>query len=130
MILRNYDIFISREPLNTIVNLDFPVLISYNLSKMICKLNEQLKIIDDTRNVLIKKYGAVDSDGKISIAPNSESYFKFVNDFNILMNVEIDINIDKITIPEKIFLECNATTNVKPSVFIGLEKLIEIDNEK
>lgn len=123
MRLTNGDIYLAFEALNKLVNLEFPVETSYELAKMIMKLNEQWKVVEMVRNSLIRKYGEEDESKKIGIRADSPNYFKFVNEFNELMLQEIDIEFERVKISERAF-ENNGV--VKPSVFIALDKFVEI----
>lgn len=57
MKLNNGEIFTASEPLKKLLEEKFPVKVSYGLAKLANKLQEQLKVIDDVRNGLIKTYG-------------------------------------------------------------------------
>ena len=57
MKLNNGEIFNAREPLQKLLQEKIPVKVSYGLAKLANGLNNQLKIIDDFRNGLIKTYG-------------------------------------------------------------------------
>lgn len=96
MLLKNGVIFLSANILNKIVSFDFPVKTAYKIKKNCEALNKQLEFINKQRNELINKYG---EDGKID-SKNEEAISKFTNDFNEILNIEEDININKIDISE------------------------------
>jgi len=76
--LTNGDIWGAQEPLKKLVEQKFPVMVSYKLAKLVTKLNEQFKVIEEVRNGLIKKYGETDDKGTISVKQEGEGWTKFV----------------------------------------------------
>jgi hypothetical protein len=93
------------------------VITKYHLNKMVNILKEEKKLIDDTRNELIKKYGE-ESEGSIVIKPTiviyefddqgleipktiqNPKYVEFTLEFNKLMEVKKDIEHHVFTIDD------------------------------
>jgi len=125
MKLLNGEIFDAREPLQKLANKELPVKVAYDLAKMVNKLNEELKAIDEVRNGLVKKYGEVDkeSSGQISIKPESGNYSKFVEGITELMNQEVEVVIGKVKLPQEVD---GITLQIEPSVLMALEKFIDV----
>ena len=133
MKLTNGDIWGAQEPLRKLVGQKFPVLVSYKLSKLVMKLNEQFKVIEEVRNGLIKKYGETDEKGNIQVKPDTENFAKFVAEFNELMAQEVELVCEKVKLPEKVAATCDACKHnmdkafeIEPQILIQLDKLMEV----
>ena len=81
-----------------------PIKVSYTISKNIKAIEEELKIYEEERRKLIKKYAELDKEGKPKVNDNGNYVIKQENqlDFNKevleLMSIETDINISKINL--------------------------------
>ena len=135
MKLTNGDIFMAREPLAKLMENKFPVKVSYNLAKMANKLNEQLKVIDEVRNGLIKTYGKPDKENpqQLTVGQDSKEFPKFMEEFAELMNQEVEVVFEKVKLPEKVAATCDKCNHnmdksleIEPSVLMALEKFIEV----
>lgn len=135
MKVKNGEIFISREPLQKLLEMKLPVKASYQVAKLANRFNEQLKVIDDVRNGLIRKYGKPDPEkgGQLRIDPANENWEKFIAEFNELMELEIEMVIEKIGIPEKVTGTCDKCNHnmdiilqIEPSILMALEKFVVI----
>lgn len=118
MKLTNGEIFSAREPLKKLMEERLPVKCSFKLAKLANKLNVGLKDIEDARNGLIKKYGTKNEKGRLEVKPDSPEYEKFVEEFNDLMDIEVEVVVERISLPESLEIE--------PSTLIALEKFIEV----
>jgi len=135
MKLTNGEIFMAREPLGKLMEQKFPVKTSYGLAKLASKLNDQLKVIDDVRNGLIKTYGEPDKENsqQIRVDPEGESFGKFVEELNELFSQEVEVVFDKVKLPEKVAATCDAckhnmdkSLEIEPSVLMALDKFVEV----
>ncbi len=133
MKLSNSDVFLAREPLQKLMGEKFPVMVSYKLAKMVNKLNDQYKVIEDVRNGLIKTYGVADEKGNVSVKPDGENWPKFVAEFNELMTQETEIVFDKVKLPEKVASTCDKCHHnmdkmyeIEASTLLALDKFIEV----
>lgn len=135
MKLNNGEIFASREPLQKLLGEKFPVKVSYGLAKMANKLNDQLKVIDDVRNGLIKTYGEPDPENSqnIRVAPEGENFEKFVEEMNELFSQEVEVVFEKVKLPEKVAATCDKCSHnmdkmleIEPSVLMALEKFVSV----
>ena len=135
MKLNNGEIFMAREPLQKLMEQKFPVMVSYKLAKMTSKLNEQLKVIDEVRNGLIKTYGKADKDNpqQISVPQDSRGFSKFMEEFGTLMNEEVEVVFDKVKLPEKVAATCDKCSHnmdksleIEPNVLMALDKFVEV----
>ena len=133
MKLTNGDIWGAQEPLRKLIVRPFPVLVSYKLSKLVMKLAEQLKIIEEVRTGLVKKYGEPDERGNHQVKPDSDAFAKFVAEFNELMAQEVEVVVDKVKLPEKIAATCDKCSHnmdkpleIEPQTLMALDKFIEV----
>lgn len=95
------------------------VVTKYHLNKLVNILKEEKKLIDNTRDELIKKYGEEKGDGNIVVKPNivehyifgddgeertrtiqNPKYVEFTHEFNKLMEVKKDIEHHNFTIDD------------------------------
>ena len=140
MKLDNGTIFMAREPLQKLMEQKFPVKVSYNLAKMVSKLNEQLRVIDEVRNGLIRTYGKPDKDNpqQISVPQGSKDFTKFMEEFSELMNKEEEIDFGKtvvpVKLPEKVASTCDKCSHnmdksleIEPATLMALDKFIEVE---
>jgi len=133
MKLLNGDIFTAQEPLKKLIEQKFPVMVSYKLSKLVMKLNEQFKVIEEVRQGLIKKYGEADEKGNTQVKPEDENFPKFVEEFNELMSQEVELVIEKVKLPEKVAATCDKCNHnmdkafeIEPQILIALDKFVEV----
>lgn len=126
MKLKNGEIFVAKEPLQKLLEMSLPVKSSLQVARLANKLNEQLKIIDDVRNGLIRKYGKADlkEKGQLRVDPETEDFGKFVIDFNELMEQEVEVVLEKVKLPTEID---GKPLQIEPSVLMGLEKFVEVE---
>lgn len=135
MKLNNGEIFNAREPLAKLLEEKFPVKVAYGLAKLANKLNDQLKVIDDVRNGLIKTYGEPNPENsqEIRVPQESKKFGKFVEEMNELMNQEVEVVFDKVKLPEKVASTCDKCSHnmdrvleIEPSVLMALEKFVTV----
>ena len=135
MKLKNGEIFASAEPLKKLLEVKLPVKSSLALAKLANKLNEQLKVIEDVRNGLIRTYGkeTLEQKGQLRVDPEDENFPKFVEQFNELMEQEVEVVFDLVKLPEKVVAKCDKCETIieKPleieaSILMALEKFIEV----
>jgi len=131
--LNNGDIFSAQEPLRKLIEQKFPVMVSYKLSKLVMKLNEQFKVVEEVRMGLIKKYGEADEKGNSQVKPEGENWAKFVEEFNELMAQEVEVVIEKVKLPEKVSSTCDKCNHnmdksleIEPNILIALDKFVEV----
>jgi hypothetical protein len=102
--LTNNEIFSSKEAFDHLIDRDdIPVKYAMPLIRMAKKLTEEVGLIETRRNRLIKKYG-VEKDGKVFVSPDVPDWDKALVEFTELMNLEIDVNIEKAKIPSNIII--------------------------
>ena len=120
MKLTNGDIFSAREPLQKLVAEKLPVVVAYKIAKLANRLSEQLNVIEQVRQGLVKKYGTADEGGAgITIKADSPEFPKFVEEFNELMSQDVELVIEKVKLTD-------VKLEIEPSVLMALEKFIEV----
>ncbi len=106
MKLRNGEVFESKDALQRLVDRDdIPLKYAMPLMRMVKKLNEEIVLIEQKKNRLIKKYGAEDKEKQtIVVPPNTPEWDSFIKEFEELMSLEVDINITPVKLPETIII--------------------------
>jgi hypothetical protein len=107
--------------LTRIFDCQLPIKTSLKIHKLNKILSEEFKIIEETRNELVKKYGEQLEDGA-SWKVKEENVDKFMGEFAELLKEETDINFEKIPV--------ELLDNVKLSAneLSLLENFIELDD--
>jgi len=81
----------SEKGLTAILTAGLPIKMSYNLQKGIKSINEEYKSFEESRTLLIKKYGK-EKDGQLSVDPiDLENFEKFVNEYEELSKMEVEL---------------------------------------
>ena len=134
MKLTNGDIFGAQESLRKLIEQKFPVMVSYKLSKLAAKLNEQLKVIEEVRMGLVRKYGETDDKSRnLAVKRDGANWDKFVEEFNELLSQEVEIVVEKVKLPEKTATTCDKCNHnmdtsfvIEPTVLMALDKFVEV----
>lgn len=96
MKITNGTIYESQGALNKLSNADLPIKTAYAVKKNVDAIKKQIAFINDRRNELIRKYG---KDDKID-TEDKEAVAKFVNDFNEVLGIEEEIEINTIDVEQ------------------------------
>ena len=101
MKLTNDEVFKAQDPLGVLLKERLPVKVSYGLAKMAKKLNDQYEVIEQVRTGLIYTYGEPDpTDSRHTmVTPQCKDFEKFQSEFKELMDQEVELVIDKVTLP-------------------------------
>jgi hypothetical protein len=115
--LTNGEIFAAVEPLKRLMGQKFPIKTSLALSKLVHKLDDELKVINEVRQGLFQKYGTKEPEGLMVKAdnPNRE---KFYAEHAELMAQETEVVLEKVKLPESVEIEA--------ADMMLLEKFIEV----
>ena len=101
--------------------IELPLKTSYKLAKLIRQVNDELVLFDEQRLKLCKKYGAyITEENSYSIPPDKMP--EFSNEYSELLSVEVNLNFEKVTLPE--------TLNITPADILNLSDFIEIEGEE
>ena len=104
MKIKNEVLLDSVQVLRKLNNAELPVRVSYKLAKNIKSIDKELKIYEEEKQKLINKYCEKDDEGKNKI--NEDGTIKILDtekwnkDIKELLDIEAEINIEKINIDE------------------------------
>ena len=118
MKLTNGEIYSAKEPLQKLATERFPVKVSYALAKIVATLDGPLGLIEQVREKLIRSYGAVSPDDPTQIAVTPENIPQFAAEVGELMQQEVELDIEPVTLPE--------TLEIEPSVLFALGKFVRV----
>ncbi|MFA5037693.1 MAG: hypothetical protein WC479_11020 [Candidatus Izemoplasmatales bacterium] len=117
MKIKNVDLYACKEPLqNLMARGDMPVKYGYPIAKLARKVLEEIAVIDETRNGLIKKFGTTDPKGMVKIEPESENWNKFVVEYNELMTIDNELPVKKVQLPDNINLPLSDLVTLDPFI--------------
>ena len=121
MKITNAELFNVKKPLSDLTNQKLPWKTSLAVLKLVQKLNEHLIPAETVKDSLIKQYAPEPEDkksGQISIKPGDDNFPKFAEELGELMKQEVEVVVDKISLPD--------TLEIEPAVLMALEKFIKI----
>lgn len=120
MKVTNSEIYNTRDPLRRLMAIRMPVLVSLELVKFSKLLQPHLDTIEQVRDKLISENGEADEKrpGGSKISPEMEGFPKFAEEFGTLLEQEVEIDFEPVTIPPTIAIE--------PYVIMALEKFVVV----
>lgn len=86
----------SLEPLRNLFSKEIPISIGFHISKTIQAIEENMKLYDESRTALVKKYGKENKDGTFNIPPKSVKEFEA--EHQELLNTEVELQAEEISI--------------------------------
>ena len=86
----------AKKSIEKVLAKDLPFKLSYRLSKIAKKLMSEFKLIEKTRNEIIKKFGAKNKEGQIGIKEGSSGMVKFKEAWKEFGGEELTLSVDKI----------------------------------
>lgn len=108
--------------LHTLLDKEMKAVLAFKLTRIIKKLEEEVKLYEEQKNKILEKYCIEGEefikDGKVNAKPGEEQ--NLMNELNELINTNIDIELNKISIAE---LESLDTMTL--DLMIKIEKIIE-----
>jgi len=133
MKVTNRDIFEGRNAIQELLRIKLPVRTSLHVAKLSRKFNEVLKDIDVVRRNLIDTYGTKSERGGKEIKADNENFPKFMQEFDELLELEVDITATKVKLPEMISATCDACHHnmdrpleIEPWILASLDKFVEV----
>lgn len=104
MKIKNEVLVNSVQVLRKLNNAELPVRVSYKLAKNIKSIEKELNIYEEEKQKLINKYGEKDEEGKSKVNENGMINILDVENWNKdikeLLEIEVEINVEKINIDE------------------------------
>lgn len=110
-----------------LVQKQFPVKVSYAISKNISKLERELKIYNSERQKIINKYCKKDEEGNLVIDENNQYHIEDENidvcnkELNELLDIEIEVNIHKFKLDDLM----HGNYEMSPSEMALIDYMIE-----
>ena len=95
---------------------DIPVKHFLPIVRTAKKIQEEAANIEQSRNSLILKYGTKGEDGNVTIKPGSDNWAAFVKEHTELMNMETEIIMEKMRIPESITISGDELGALEPFI--------------
>lgn len=127
MKLTNRRILNDANFLTALMQRQFPVKVSYAISKNVSKLESELNIYNKEREKIIDKYCKKDEEGNLLIDENNNYSIEDENidicnkELNELLDIEIDVNIHKFKLDD---LMCGSY-EMSPSEMALIDYMIE-----
>jgi hypothetical protein len=111
-----------QRGLATITQMSLPIRVSYRLSKLLNFCNEELTIVEKSREGLVKKLGTEvpDKPGELQVSPENET--KFREEFAQLLLEEVELDFTPIKISE-----FGEDMKIAPAELASLSKILEED---
>jgi hypothetical protein len=100
MKLRLLDIKNLEVPLSNLINQRLPLKTSFKLSKVIKEISDNLQLVEEQRQKLIKEYGELNEEDQSITITDPEKLATFQNEYNEFLKDEIDLNYEPISIEE------------------------------
>jgi hypothetical protein len=101
--LENIQLIALIDELNQLLQKEMTIKLRWELTKIQKAIEPTLKMVDENKNELIKKYGTVDSDGNISVKPNTPEYQSFMEDWFNVLQIKTTIQFEQITQKDELF---------------------------
>jgi len=90
MKVKLFDVYNSVNVMNKVLDAQLPISVSFQLTKLVKTLNEEVKMIEEERIKLVKKYSETDKDGESTVSEDKKQ--NFLKDFSELLETEVDLN--------------------------------------
>ena len=135
MKLTNLEIWIANPNLQTLSQQKLPIRTSFALVKLSQALKSHLEAIEETRKILVNKFGTPDEKtGQPAIAPNTPAMEAFSAEGLELLKGEVEVDFkDKIRLPEKVAATCDKCPHnmdrmleIEPAILLALDKFVEL----
>lgn len=119
------DIVNSAETFSKIMQQSFKGSLAFKIARLVRELDKEMQTFNEERQKIIRKYGEKDENGELIIDENNNVKFnnnKIVEvneEFNSLLNTELEINADKL--PE----DSMDAFEITPQEMMNIEKFFE-----
>ena len=85
-----------KNPLGGLIDKEIPIKTAWKLNRLIKAFDKELGEIEEFRVGLVQKLGVADEDGAVTVG--EEQMEQFVTEFNELLNTEIDVEFEPISV--------------------------------
>lgn len=83
------DVYNSVPVMNKILETPLPASVSFQLSKLLKTLNEEMKAIEEQRIKLVEKYGVKTENNEMTVSEEKKQ--EFLKEFGELLSTEVEI---------------------------------------
>ncbi len=119
MKVTNAELFNAIEPFKELMRAKMPAKVSYEIIRLVKKLDEYLQPAETVKNDLIRRYGKEDPETLIpQVAPGDPGYKDFVEEYGELLKIEHDIDISVVILP--------GDTEIAAGALMALEKFVTV----
>jgi hypothetical protein len=87
-----------QQSIAKLLDKSLPAATAFRLGRLVSKVDAELKVFDDQRTKLVQEMGEDIGEGKFKI--KDENIDKFNAEMNTLMAIEIDIDVQQLSISE------------------------------
>lgn len=124
MKLTNKEILLAGQAFARLNAVKFPLKTGMALVKTATVLDKQIEVIEKMRQSIFKAHVPKDEDGKeaLSILPNTPQMDAFNKEWLELLEMEEDVSIVPVKLPEKIAATCDKCHH-------NMDKMLEIEPE-
>ena len=101
--INNGVLYNSMKDVNELVQMSLPPIPSLKLAKNVKAISDAIKIIEEVRVSLVKKYGKETAEGKGDFSidtKDKKAIAAFQKDYNEILNESSDVTIEKLTVTE------------------------------
>lgn len=139
MKLKNGEIVNASKALAEIRAIKLPVKVSSDLVKLALKLDDPLKAFSEVQKGLVETYKITaepTEDGKgqiIKTTGKPEDLKKFLGEFDELLNLDVEVVVSKVKLPEKVAGTCDKCSHnmdvplqIEGEILLPLQSLVEV----
>jgi hypothetical protein len=125
VLIKNGEIFNDIKPaIGKLIQVQLPVRTAFEVARFTALIEPHIKTIENVKNSLIIQYGKIDERTATPIIdPECENWEQFVNEYNALMEIEVELPDTKISIPSTVN---GMDVKIEASVLLQLEKFVEL----
>lgn len=118
MKLKISQIVTMQQPIQKLMQENMPIKAAYRLSRIANIIDQEMQTIEQKRAELVKKYGEDNGEGNYKVKP--ENLTIFYNEYQNLLDEEVDLNISPIQI------EMLENTKMSPAAINALEPILDL----
>lgn len=118
-------IIASQEGLNKLLSTKLPIKSAYAISKLVNKIQPDIKVYDEQRIKLIKELGTQTDPEKDVWSVNPENVAQFQEELTKLQDIDVDLGFGEGKELEKINIADLGDTQIEPNDLLPLEWLLQ-----
>ena len=102
------EIRMMKDPMVRLLDRELPMKVAWKLNKLVKKFDRELAEIEEFRVNLVRKLGVPEEGKEESLVVPDDQMQNFVDEFNELLNQEVEFEYEQISIEEFGDLQMNA----------------------